>query len=404
MNKKDNKSIDIPKFINYEDLEDNDSFLDGVNSSLSKQVNTYFEEDTSSRRTPPPKKKRKKKKTRKLLKLTLYIILLLAILTSILLYTGIGKKVVVTMVGNYIYSNLDYQSSDTTQTVINEEAGGIAVKDESSSPIINILLIGVEEFEGAKNTDSMMIATMNMEKHTLKLTSIMRDLYVQIPGYKDNKLNSAYPKGGIDLLYQTINLNFGIKIDGYCLVNFDAFEKIIDIIGKVEITLTSEEAHYLNTTNYISKKANRHVVMGPQLMNGNQALGYCRVRKVSTGTENNDFGRTQRQRVVLEAIYEKVKSKNVISLVLLMNDILTHVKIETDITQKDFNQYLEEAANLKVKEIDTFRIPTDGSFDNASVPIGSRNVSVLVPKDWNTTRNEIHTFIYGKTSKAKATK
>lgn len=396
MNKrdKDNKIIDIPKFINYEDLEDSETFMKGVNSSLSKQVNTYYAEETSLERAIP----HKKKKSPKLLKITLLLLLLLATVTSLLLFTGVGKKLVFNMVGNYIYSNLDYQPSDTTQTVISEDLNNSVPTDKDTSPVINILLIGVEEFEGAKNTDSMMIATMNTENHTLKLTSLMRDLYVQIPGYKDNKLNSVYPKGGIELLYEAINVNFGIQVDGYCLVNFDAFEKIIDIIGKIEITLTKKEAHYLNTTNYISKKANRNVVAGTQLMNGNQALGYCRVRKVSTGTESNDFGRTQRQRVVLEAIYDKVKSKNIVSLVLLMNDILTQVKIETDITQKDFNLYLEEAASLKVKEIDTFRIPTDGSFDNASVPIGSRKVSVLVPKDWNETQNEIYTFIYGDTS------
>ncbi|HWT76515.1 MAG TPA: LCP family protein, partial [Mobilitalea sp.] len=294
--------------------------------------------------------------------------------------------------------------SDNTQSTDSKEVSNFNDPNPASKSVINILLIGVEEIEGAKNTDSMILATLNTKNHTLKLTSLMRDLYVQIPGYSDNKLNSAYPKGGIDLLYQTINLNFGVKPDGYCLVNFDAFQKIVDLIGGVEISLTSEEAHYLNTTNYISEKSNRHMVAGTQLMNGNQALGYCRVRKVSTGTENNDFGRTQRQRIVLEAIYDKLKKTNIVSLVVLMNEILNQVEIKTDITQKDFNSYLEEAVNLKAKDIETFRVPTDGTYENASVQIGSRKTSVLEAKDWDATREEIHNFIYGETNATQPSK
>jgi anionic cell wall polymer biosynthesis LytR-Cps2A-Psr (LCP) family protein len=178
------------------------------------------------------------------------------------------------------------------------------------------------------------------------------------------------------------------------MVNFEAFEQIVDMVGGVEITLTEQEASYLRTTNYISNKSNRNVVAGTQLMNGNQALGYCRVRKVSTGTENNDFGRTQRHRIVLEAIYNKLKSKNIVSLVLLMNKILTQVEIKTDINNKTFNYCLEEAVKLKIKELETMRIPSDGTFDNASVMIGSRKSAVLVPKDWEATKKYINDFIY----------
>lgn len=387
----EHKPIEIPSFMNNRNIDDSDNFIKDINYSLSKQVNNFYENDDA----PIRKRRRKKKRMSKLIKVPLFFLLFLIVLGSLLMFTSGGKKFLIHMAGRYIYSNLEYQSTDKASND-SEEVGIIGSETDVMAPVINILLIGVEEIEGAQNTDSMIIATMNTEDHTLKLTSLMRDLYVQIPGYKDNKLNSAYPKGDIDLLYDTISLNFGIKVDGYCLVNFNAFQKIVDLIGGVEITLTSEEAEYLNTTNYISEKKNRNVVEGTQLMNGNQALGYCRVRKVSTGTENNDFGRTQRQRIVLQAIYDKLKSKNVINLIMLMNDILTQVKIETDIKQGEFNKYLEEAVSLHVKDIETFRIPSDGTFENASVPIGSRNVSVLKAKDWDATRNEIHEFIYGK--------
>ena len=405
-NKKDNDNksyIEIPDFINTKDssglssprkrvpLEntyDSDDFIKEINSSLAKQINADMENKK------PPVPKASKKKRSRIYKAPLIMLVILLVLISAMMFTDTGKKMIINLAGNYIYDHLNFQASEGFESAEDqtEDGSNLIVQDH----VVNILLLGLEENGGARNTDSMIVATMNTKNHTLKLSSLMRDLYVQIPGYKDNKLNSAYAKGDISLLYQTIEMNFGLDLNGYCLVNYDAFEQIVDLVGGVEITLTEEEAKYLNRTNYISEKSNRNVVAGTQIMNGNQALGYCRIRYVSTGTENNDFGRTQRQRVVLEAIYDKVKSKNVISLVVLMNKILTQADIETNITNKEFNRYLQEAVSLKVKELETMRIPSDGTYNNARVPIGSRNVEVLQPKDWNATREELHTFIYGE--------
>ncbi|MDF2510771.1 MAG: cell envelope-related transcriptional attenuator [Herbinix sp.] len=410
-----NNPIDIPSFMNnrdirgqkstnihfsYEEDYDSDAFIKEVNSSLAKQVRTDSQEPKKSSGSGSNNKKRPRKKKggfAKFLKVTASILLLFIAVASLLLFTDSGRKLLINTVGNYIYGNLSYASSDDADS---DEAITDLTLDKS---VVNILLIGEEQIGGAKNTDSMMIATLNKDDHSLKLTSIMRDLYVDIPGHDKSKLNSAFGKGGIDLLYETIENNFEVDLDGYCMVDFEAFETIVDMVGGVDITLTEEEAEYLRTTNYISKKSNRTVVAGVNHMNGNQALGYCRVRKVSTGTENNDFGRTQRQRVVLDAIFDEVKSKNVLQLAMLMNNILKDVEIQTDITQKEFNLYLNEASKLKVQALKTFRIPTDGSYDNERVPMGKYNVEVLVPKDWSVTRQELHDFIYGSTAEASTT-
>jgi polyisoprenyl-teichoic acid--peptidoglycan teichoic acid transferase len=405
--------IDIPSFMNsrdtngrtstnihfsYEEDYDSDAFIKDVNSSLAKQVRTDYQEPKRSTGSSNNKKRpRKKKGAGKFFKITASILLLFIAVASLLLFTDPGRKLLINTVGNYIYGNLSFTASDDPSV---DEAITDLTLDKS---VVNILLIGVEQIGGAENTDSMMIATLNKDDHSLKLTSIMRDLYVDIPGHDKSKLNSAFGKGGIDLLYETIENNFEVDLDGYCMVNFEAFETIVDMVGGVDITLTEEEAKYLRTTNYISKKSNRNVVAGVNHMNGNQALGYCRVRKVSTGTENNDFGRTQRQRIVLDAIFDEVKSKNVLQLAMLMNSVLKNVEIQTDITQKEFNLYLNEASKLKVQALKTFRIPTDGSYDNERVPMGKYNVEVLVPKDWSLTRQELHDFIYGTTAEASAT-
>lgn len=336
----------------------------------------------------------RKKKKPKFLRIFVILISILCIIISFIMFTKPGRKIIIDLAGDYIYGKFEHTEA-TPETKDKEVINITKEEKKESSHIVNILLIGVEEFENAKNTDSMIIATMNTKDHSLKLTSLMRDLYVQIPGYKDNRLNSAYSKGGIELLYDTIELNFGIQMDGYVLVNFDAFQKIVDMVGGIDITLTEGEAEYLRTKNYISDPKNRNVVAGTQHMNGNQVLGYCRVRKVSTGTEHDDFGRTQRQRIVLQAIYDKIRDKNLFQQIFLMNDILNDIPIVTDIQREAFKDYLNEATTLKVKNIDMNRIPADGEYENAKVQIGSRMQEVLQPKDWEATRKELHTFIYG---------
>ena len=126
--------------------------------------------------------------------------------------------------------------------------------------VINILLVGSDNgAQGSEKgdhgrSDSMMVATINFKTKELKLTSFLRDMYVEIPGHGRNKLNAAYAFGGEALLYQTLAQNFNIKIDKFCVVDLAAFEKVINRIGGIEMTLEQREAEYLNTTNYISKK------------------------------------------------------------------------------------------------------------------------------------------------------
>lgn len=378
---------------NIAGYEDEDAFLDEVNSSLAQQISMELEDKDTSTNDNSQKKKGKIPKGVKIFAIVFSVIMIAGCLLA---FTPGGKKLILNIAGNYIYGKLEYEDSNTTDVAGNDKNTTENNKpDKPVQHIVNILLLGVEEIGGASNTDLMIVATMDTKNNTMKLTSLMRDLYVEIPGYNNNKLNSTYAKGGIDLLYQTIQNNFGVHLDGYVLVNFEAFEKIVDLLNGVEVTLTNTEANYLNTTNYISDPANRHVVAGTQVMNGNQALGYCRVRKVSTGTENNDFGRTQRQRAVLNSIFEKLKSKNILQLGLFMNDVLNNVKIKTDITNTEFNEYLQEAASLNVKGLEEHRIPSDGNYKTERVQIGKYNQDVLLPTDWDTMRSEIHDFIYG---------
>lgn len=258
--------------------------------------------------------------------------------------------------------------------------------------VINILLIG-EEAIGSGNangrSDSMMIASLNTENKTLRLVSIMRDCYVSIPGYRDNKLNAAFAHGGGTLLCSTIEQNFGIQLDGYVRVDFAGFRKLIDKLGGVEIELTENEALYLNTTNYISDKKQRNVVPGKQIVTGTQALGYCRVRKrAAINGENDDFGRTYRQRAVLSQVYEKVKQLGASDVVGLISELLPYVS--TNLESADIVKYATAILQMGIPEIEQKRIPVNGAYSGQNLYCGASLVL-----NFEVNNRELWDFIYG---------
>lgn len=230
--------------------------------------------------------------------------------------------------------------------------------------VINILLVGSDHgaIKGDHGrSDSIMIATVNFKTKELKLTSLMRDMYVEIPGHGHNKLNAAYAFGGVELLYQTIAKNFGIKIDNYCVVDFSTFEKVINKVGGVEISLEEKEAKYLNTTNYISKKKYRNVKVGKQTLNGNQALGYARVRYVvSKKYGDGDFGRTGRQRAVLQAALNKVLQQSPTKIADIALDSLADVS--TDMSAKYLKSLVLKVIQMGTTEIDQMRVPLESTY------------------------------------------
>lgn len=389
-------------------LKEEDELLNSISESLGRQVRSEIktqevpETVNRSRRFPP------------WFKAVLVTLVTCIGISLLLILTPFGRDILWHSATDYAYGKMNYddgqntaagntneesqentaENTQETQSVMEPPTDYSTVEtvDNEKEGITNILLLGEEaiESEGANGrTDIMMIATMNSKEKSIKLTSLMRDTLVQIPGNKDNKLNAAYEIGGVPLLYETIKLNFGLELDGYVKVGFDDFEKVIDKLGGVPITLTKREAAYLNSTNYISKPEYRNVKEGYQILNGNQALGYCRIRYVATGDDQiNDFGRTSRQRTVLNAVYEQYKAKSLPELLLLMNDILPI--ITTDITKDEFDFYLETAMTLMSSKIQTLRIPADNTFEEGYI----RSMSVLIP---NLSENSeiLHEFIYG---------
>ena len=380
-----------------------DDLLNDITSSLANQINQEIEatisiSDEEDDESPDDYVETKKKgRFPRWLKI-------LTVVFSVVMIVSIGGMYAVS---NYL-DRINFTDWSNTEKLTEEfdqdDIDGLDIVDPDSinlnssgslrtdQDVINILLVGEEAINDGSSrgrTDSMMIATINIKQKALKLTSIMRDLYVAIPGYSDNKLNAAYHNGGMPLLKQTIEENFDIELDGSVLVDFAGFEEIIDRLGGVDITLSANEAAYLNRTNYISNPIYRNVRAGTQTLNGNQALGYSRIRYVKTESERDDFGRTSRQRTVLNAIFEKYKSKSLPELVTILYDILPLVT--TDISKSTIMDYLATVVTLGATELETLRIPVDNAYSGSSV----RGMSVLLPDTLQDNIDALHTFIFG---------
>ena len=241
----------------------------------------------------------------------------------------------------------------------------------------------------------------NKLKHKkLKVTSLMRDMYVEIPGYGKNKFNAAYSFGGIKLLYKTIASNFGIKLDGYAEVNFDAFIDVINAVGGVEATLTESEATNLNDTNYIRRKKYRNVKVGTQVLNGYQALGYCRIRHgkwknghypavLTASGKGDDYGRTERQRLVVQALLKKVKSLSVDKWMELIDVILPNVT--TDLDKDSIYSYVLAVVKMGTTDIKQYHLPADGAYTSEKIN-GADCLVVDVEKN----KKALSDFIYEK--------
>lgn len=263
------------------------------------------------------------------------------------------------------YDSLDNVHRDYDTVLENVDLSGIHVN--SDDDIINILVIG-NDYRKEKNynasglTDTMIIATMDLKHGTLKTTSLMRDCYVEIPGHGYAKLNAANSFGGIELLYKTIATNFNIELDGYVEVGFSAFTEAVDAVGGIELELTESEAEYLNTTNYIRNKKYRNVKVGKQTLNGAQALGYCRIRKKGTTINGlrDDYGRTWRQRTVINAVFDKVKSLPMTEWLEIANKLLKHVT--TDLTNDKIIAYVTDVVTMGTTKIHQLQIPINGYY------------------------------------------
>lgn len=223
-------------------------------------------------------------------------------------------------VKNKIYTSSESKSSSSDENVNYTEVKGIT----------NVLLIGTDgrTLDEQSRADSMIIATLDSNNKKVKLTSLFRDTLVDIPGYGESKLNSAFMNGGPELLMETVQQTYNIKLDKYVIINFWGFEAIIDQIGGLEIDVKDFQLEELNKYIGESTSGNDCPVTEPglQLLNGKQALSYARIRY----NVGDDYGRTERQREVLFKIAEKLKITKPSRYPKVMNKMLEYIRTNID--------------------------------------------------------------------------
>lgn len=261
--------------------------------------------------------------------------------------------------------------ADTSDVVINEYQQAVESllanrgsedKLPELSEVYNILLVGTDERNPkyGGRSDVMMLISINKKTKQIVGTSFLRDIYVKIPEKGFNKINASYAYGGIELLLDTLEYNFSLKVDRYITVNFKSFIDIVDILGGLDISVQQEELFWVNQYIHAS-----NLIVGcdehsdylafangsPQHLNGRQALAYARVRYVGNG----DFTRTERQRIVVTKIFEKFKETDPETLIELLDTILPQVT--TNIPTDEFLELICMLPELSSYEIVSCSIP-----------------------------------------------
>ena len=331
----------------------------------------------ASQKTPPHKTKRRKKASSVGTFIKRFLIFLIIFL--ILLF-GLYSLVALSLI-----KKMNYQPTGDRQRT----DGALA-----KSSVTSILLIGSDgrSLDERGRSDTMMLISLNSASNRMTVTSFMRDCYVEIPGYGWDKLNASYSYGGPELLMDTIEHNFGIKVDDYISINFISFASIVDSVGGIDVDLSDEEAQEINTI----LQAEVNEIMGDDPLdsllpsggsqihlNGKQALSYARIRYVG----NADFERTERQRRVVNLVMNKLKTCSPVMLKNISSDVMPEITTNSD-TSKLYLLSLR-APTLLTYDREQLQIPIEGSYYGDSTPSGD---ALIV--DLNTNHDTLREVIF----------
>lgn len=276
------------------------------------------------------------------------------------------------------------------------EKENIGIKDEVEEKlkeyegtIRNIALFGIDADEGGiGRSDAIIIATLDTEHKKLKITSIMRDSYVDVEGYGKDKINHAYAYGGAELAMNTLNKNFDLNIEDFATVDFSSLPKIIDQLGGIDLNIDSEEMEFINgyigdINNVNGTDASQITKPGIHHVNGTQAMAYCRIRY----TSGDDYKRTERQREVLSQLFNKIMEMPVIEYPELLSELLPMVK--TSLSSGEILELGNEVLKIGTNNIEEERFPIDGYCQGDYI-----DGVFYLTFDEETTINQMHEYIF----------
>ena len=295
----------------------------------------------------------------------------------------------------YVYakwSKIDTQEIKAEDIVINEEVK-MNKEVDLGDGYTNVALFGVDSRDGnlgeGKRTDCIIVASLNNETKEIKMVSVYRDTLLDLSEGTYQKCNAAYSYGGPVLAINMLNMNLDLDIQDYVTVDFGAIADAIDLLGGVDIEVTEEELPYINqyipeTANSAGKSANYLSSAGLQTLDGTQATTYARIRSTAGG----DFTRTERQRLVVEKMFEKARTADLGTL----NEIIDKVfpQVSTSFTLQEILTYATAYSEYKL--VGNMGFPQDNYMDLLS-GLGS----VVVPDDLVSNVTKLHEFLFGTT-------
>lgn len=364
------KEFDEPKRSARQSADD---FVPLVYVDRDAEKRRENEERARKRResSPPPRRKRKKNsganKAKNIFRAVIAVILVAVIGAGCFVGNAMGK--------------VTYDDKRKNQYVSRSDLA-------HSSSVTNILLLGVDarnpKDDTASRSDSMMLISIDKAHNCVKMVSFLRDTWVYIPCIdKKQRLNAACQYDGYNGVVDTIEYNFGIDIDGYVVADFEMFKVLVDSIGGVEVEVSEKEAK--EVTSHKGRYGNVKLDAGKYKLTGEQALAYCRIRKIDT-----DFMRAYRQRTVMQAILKSVKSANPIKLVSMASKAAPY--IETNLSKAKIISSGLKALPC-IGDMAEVRVPFDGTWQYATIG-GASVITIDVDKN----KEQLKDLIYNKTA------
>lgn len=292
------------------------------------------------------------------------------------------------------WNKIDTQQIDAEDLIINEEVQVQKNKEvDLGSGYKNVALFGVDSRDGnlgkGNRTDCIIVASLNNETKEIKMVSVYRDTLLDLSEGTYQKCNAAYSYGGPVTAINMLNMNLDLDIEDYVTVDFGAIADAIDLLGGVEIDLKEEEIDPLNkyikeTARSAGKKANRVDHSGLQLLDGSQATTYARIRSTAGG----DFTRTERQRLVIEKMFEKALKADLGTINKIIDKVFPQVS--TSFTLQEILMYASAYSEYTLGE--NMGFPVDKTTDTLS-GLGS----IVIPQDLTSNVTKLHEFLFGAT-------
>lgn len=299
-------------------------------------------------------------------------------------------------------NNLTKATSSTLPTSDGTFSKSQLSNDEllEDSKVLNVMLFGEDNAKGEKfgRSDSMIMLSIDNRHKKLKMTSFQRDSYVYVDGYGYDKLTNAYAYGGPKLTIQTIESNFGVKVDRYAVVDYASFIDIIDVLGGIDLELTQDEIDYINYQLYKNKQSDTRTTItdapGKVHLTGQQALWYARNRGLDSSEEGigiagDDWDRTSRQRKLLETMFNDMKDADLTQIISIVGKV--GPLVTTNLKKDEITALVSHSMTYLTYSVEQYTVPEEGQWYYMNdTPVGS----VIAFSDLETQRKLFAEFIY----------